>query len=221
MSGETVFSRLWNAYRGIILQSIVTSFGLDFLVQDQRGGDVDTIHGVRESGQYKNPQNSKNYEKRGEYESGSYHNHDTYSGMVRAARDSNDFFEDAYVPWNKIYYGKASGLGSEQRANLDHVISAHEIHDDRARVLAGLDGVKLANQQSNLQFTNEQLNKSMRDMTIEEYIQYRVNRGDPLPSDVVAQLREKDSIARGEYERRISEAYYSSDTFLFDAAKAA
>ena len=221
MSGETVFSQPWNAYRGIILHSVVTSFGLDFLVRDQHGGDVDTIHGVRESGQYKNPQNAKNYEKRGEYDSVAYHHNDAYDSTVRAARDSNAFFDDAYVPGNKIYYGKASGLGSERRANLDHVISAHEIHDDRARVLAGLDGVDLANQQSNLQFTNEQLNKSMRDMTIEEYIQYRVNRGDPLPSDVVAQLREKDSVARREYERRISEAYYSSDKFLFDAAKAA
>ena len=48
MENETVFSQMWDAYRGVILHSIVTSFGLDFLVHDQHGGDVDTIHGVRE-----------------------------------------------------------------------------------------------------------------------------------------------------------------------------
>lgn len=224
MAYETVFSQMWDAYRGVILHSIVTSFGLDFLVHDQHGGDVDTIHGVRESGQFKSALNAAAYEKRGEYDSIAYHHNDAYDSLVRAARDSHAFFEDAYVPGNKLYYGKASALKSGetgQRANLDHVISAHEIHDDRGRVLAGLDGIELANQSSNLKFTNEHLNKSMSDMTIDEYIQWRIDRGDPLPSEVVAQLKEKDSAARQEYERRISEAYYSSDRFLLDAGAAA
>lgn len=223
MTGDTIFSQMWSAYRGVILHSIVTSFGLDFLVHDQHGGDVDTIHGVRESGQYKNQQNAVAYENRGAYDRVSYHHNDAYDSMVRTARDTHAFFEDAYVPGNTIYYGGASFLKKEtnRQANLDHVISAHEIHDDRGRVLAGLDGVELANQPSNLQFTNEHLNKSMGDMTIEEYIQWRVDRGDPLPPDVAAQMREKDSAARKEYEHHISEAYYSSDKFILDAAAAA
>ena len=221
MPSETVFSQMWSAYRGVILHSIVTSFGLDFLVHDLHGGDVDTIHGVRESGQYKNSRNASDYENRGEYDSVAYHHNEAYDSTVRAARDSHAFFDDTYVPGNRIYYGKSSGLGSDRRANLDHVISAHEIHDDRGRVLAGLDGVELANQPPNLQFTNEHLNKSMRDMTIEEYIQWRKDRGDPLPPQVAAQMREKDSAARKEYERRINEAYYSSDKVLLDAAAVA
>ena len=58
MAGQTVFSEMWKAYRGVVLHSIVTSFGLDFIVRDQHGGDVDTIHGVRETGQYKNARNA-------------------------------------------------------------------------------------------------------------------------------------------------------------------
>ena len=73
LDNETVFSQMWSAYRGVILHSIVTSFGLDFLVHDQHGGDVDTIHGVRESGQYKNPRNAADYEGRGEYDCLSHH----------------------------------------------------------------------------------------------------------------------------------------------------
>ena len=144
MEEQTMFSQMWKAYRGIILRSIVTSFGLDFIVQDQHGGDVDTIHGVRESGIYKNPLNETAYQNRGKYNGTDYHHNDAYDSTIRLAKESHAFFEDAYVPGNRIYYGKASGLGTEHRANLDHVISAHEIHDDRGRVLAGLDGVELA-----------------------------------------------------------------------------
>ena len=221
MENPTIFSEMWGEYRRIILHSIVTSFGLDFIVRDRYGGDVDTIHNVRETGEYKNAKNAVAYENRGQYDGIAYHHNDAYDSTVRAARDSHAFFDDAYVPGNRIYYGKAAVLGTDQKANLDHVISAHEIHDDRGRVLAGLDGVELANTPSNLQFTNEFLNKSMGDLSIEEYIQWRIDRGTPLPDDVVAQMRERDSEARHEYERRITEAYYTSDRFILDAGAAA
>lgn len=224
MADETVFSQMWDAYRGVIIHSIVTSFGLDFIVHDHHGGDVDTIHGVRESGQFKNALNAAAYESRGKYDGTAYHHNDAYDSTIRAAKNSHAFFADAYVPGTKLYYGKASVLKSGeagQRANLDHVISAHEIHDDRGRVLAGLDGVELANRPSNLQFTNEHLNKSMGDMTIEEYIQWRSDRVDPLPAEVVVQMRDKDSAARQEYEQLIHDVYYSSDRFLLDAGVAA
>jgi len=61
----------------------------------------------------------------------------------------------------------------------------------------------------------------MGDMTIEEYIQWRSARGDPLPADVVAQMRERDSAARQEYEQLICDAYYSSDRFLLGVGVAA
>lgn len=221
MADQTMFSQMWKAYRGIILRSIVTSFGLDFIVQDQHGGDVDTIHGVRESGTYKNPVNETAYQNRGKYNSTDYHHNDAYDSTIRLAKESHAFFDDAYVPGNRIYYGKASGLGTDRRANLDHVISAHEIHDDRGRVLAGLDGVDLANQPQNLKFTNEHLNKSMGDKSIDEYIKLREEKGNPLPPEVAEQMRLMDSEARREYERRISEEYYSSDRFLIDAGTAA
>ena len=43
-----VFSGIWSSYERVVLHSLITSFGLDFLVQDQHGGDVDTIRGVRD-----------------------------------------------------------------------------------------------------------------------------------------------------------------------------
>ncbi|MCV3382655.1 hypothetical protein L8T82_02115 [Campylobacter sp. IFREMER_LSEM_CL292] len=38
----------------------------------------------------------------------------------------------------------------EDNTQLDHVVSAKEIHEDRARILANADGVSLANTPQNL-----------------------------------------------------------------------
>ena len=221
MDNPTIFSEMWNEYRRVILHSIITSFGLDFVVRDQDGGDVDTILSVRKTEQYKNPQNAVAYKDRGVYDKDAYHHNVVYDSIVRKAKNSHEFMDDAYVPGHRIYYGKASALGTEKKANLDHVISAKEVHDDRGRVLADLDGVVLANTPSNLQFTNQQLNDSMGDKSIEEYIRWREDKGDPLPDAVITQMREKDSAARKEYDRRINEAYYTSERFFRDAGAAA
>ena len=45
-----VMSDLFSQYERVIVESIITSFGLDFLVPDTHGGDVDTIHNVRKIG---------------------------------------------------------------------------------------------------------------------------------------------------------------------------
>ena len=36
---ENVFSSIWNEYERVIIKSLITSFGLDFIVHDQHGGD--------------------------------------------------------------------------------------------------------------------------------------------------------------------------------------
>ena len=61
---------------------------------------------------------------------------------------------------------------NEER-NLDHIIAAREVHDDAGRVLAELDGVALANQSSNLQTTQETINKSKNKTPVREYLERR------------------------------------------------
>lgn len=46
------------------------------------------------------------------------------------------------------------------KVDLDHVIAAKEIHDDRGRILAGLDGIDLANNDDNLKPTDRSINRS-------------------------------------------------------------
>ena len=43
-----VYNSIFEEYERVVIQSLITSFGLDFLVRDQHGGDVDTIHNVRQ-----------------------------------------------------------------------------------------------------------------------------------------------------------------------------
>lgn len=237
---EDVFKGIWNQYEGVIVRSIITSFGLDFLVGDQHGGDVDTIHNVRKIGKdpdmkYKNSQNAIDYENRGEYDTGIYHNNPTFAKIKKDAKrefDTNGTMQnDAYVPNNKVIPRNNSTIPREKQGQLDHVISAHEIHDDRGRVLAGMNGVELANNPSNLRFTNAALNLNKSDMTVDEYINWceknpdKVNwngkKGEPLPDDVKQQLRKEYNRAKKEYDKKLAGKYYTSGKFAKNTAVAA
>lgn len=83
-----VFDGIWTSYERVILHSLVTSFGLDFLVQDQTGGDVDTIRSVRDDSvpleaRYKTPTHFEAYENRGAY--------DTLAALVERIQQRPDF----------------------------------------------------------------------------------------------------------------------------------
>ena len=160
---KNVFSDIWNEYERVILQSLVTSFGLDFLVLDQRGGDVDTVHGVRETGTFKNQVYSRKYDERGKYSTQEYHSDESYRQVTSTARqqfnETGIPIDDVYVPGNLLVFNK--GAGPWRRASLDHIISAHEIHDDPVRMLADLDGISLANDPDNLRYTNLSLNTAI------------------------------------------------------------
>ena len=175
-SNGNVFNGIWQSYECVVLHSLVASFGLDFLVHDQQGGDVDSIRSVRSSG-FKSDEHRATYEARGDYDTRSYHTHPQYLEIAQSARkafnETGTMQQDAYVPGNTVAYSRASALGKERRANLDHVISAHEIHEDPGRILAGLDGKDLANSPDNLKFTNELLNKQKSDMTVEAFLEKR------------------------------------------------
>ena len=220
---NNVFADIWKQYERVVLHSLITSFGLDFLVRDQHGGDVDTVRGVRE-GIYKNPDNAAAYAARGDYDSIAYHTDPRYVSKVRSARAAYNAdgttVADAYVPGRKLHFTKASGVGTTGRANLDHVVAAKEIHDDAGRVLAGVDGVDLANSDYNLRFTNEQLNKSKGEASVDTVIERGV-KGEPLPEEVAERMRAEDQQARAHMDEEINRAYYSSARFLGDAAAAA
>lgn len=237
---QTFFQNIWNEYERVVLQSLVTSFGLDFLVHDQFGGDVDTIQNIRtskDSGfvQFKNPTYQTAYENRGKYDGIEYHKDPRYTAFRKEAKEhynaTGEKIPDAYVPRSFVIPNKASAVDTWHFANLDHVVSAHEIHDDPARFLAGLDGKELANAPPNFRFTSEALNKRMSDSSIPDFIKkveenpsainWNGVDGAPMPDEVKQALLDADKQARADIDGKICTAYYSGTAFALDAATAA
>lgn len=237
---EDLFAGIWSEYERVIIESLITSFGLDSLIKDQHGGDVDTIINVRQVGidpkmQYKNQQNKENYENRGEYNTAVYHSDPAFTRIKRSARKIFDKFgttiPDAYLNDNELIPRNNKTIPREHQGQLDHVISAKKIHDDPGRVLAGLNGTELANNPSNLRFTNACLNLNKSDMTVDEYIAWceanpeKVNwngkKGEPLPNSVKDNLKREFGRAKKEYDAKLARTYYTSPKFMKDTASAA
>ena len=238
---DNVLNTIWNEYERVILKSLFTSFGLDFLVHDQHGGDVDTILNVRKMKDdsnltYKNVNNKTAYEKREKYDKAAYHSDSRYREIVRNARKEFDEkgtkVKDAYVVGEEdLIPRRYNTIPREKQAQLDHVMSASEIHEDPGRVLAGLSGLDLANSESNLRFTNACLNLNMSNMSIEQYIQWckdnpdKVNwngkKGEPLPPELEQQLINEYQRAKKEYDAKLAQAYYTSPGFINDTLHAA
>lgn len=147
-----------------IIQSLVTSFGIDFLLlEDKRGGDVDTIHNVRH-GVWATDKEKTAYDNRGEYDSYAYHTHPQYKNINKenSEKKRNGTLIDGYT---------GNPVSSNDNIDLDHVISAKTIHDDPGRVLAEIEGANLANKQENLVSTSSSINRSKKTDSIEEFIQ--------------------------------------------------
>lgn len=148
-----------------VLNSLVTTFGLDFLLmEDKKGGDVDTIHNVRK-GIYATDKEKENYQNREKYNSHAYHSDSRYiqKGREDKKQQEQGILQDKYRE-NEILENRK---GIRQ---LDHTISGKEISDDSARILAELNGVDLANQESNLNSTHWYINNLKRDHSVEYFI---------------------------------------------------
>lgn len=148
-----------------VVNSLATSFGLDFLLfKDKEGGTVDTVHNVRKD-IWATEQERQHYEQLENYKNitGAYHRHDNYkaTGKRDKVLQQEGKLHDPY---------RNRTMGYHEERNLDHVISAKEIHDDAGRVLAELNGIELANQASNLQTTLGTINKSKKQTPIDEYL---------------------------------------------------
>lgn len=232
---EPLFTSIFQQYERVLIESLINSFGLDFIVKDQHGGDVDTILNVRKIGtdpnmKYKNEQNQKNYANRPAYDYDSYHDknlsYQTMKSTTKKQFQSTGTPEtDAYTGRNLYFYSKGAAKGNaDKQASIDHVLTAHTIHNDPGRVLSGLSGEDLANSRENLVFTNASLNSSMgatkeNDIVVEipEYIA----KHPELPDDTKDRMMREYNRAKKAYEAKLSHAYYTSPNFRKDMTYAA
>jgi len=221
---------LFAQYEKVIINSIITSFGLDMFIKDRHGGDVDTIHNVRQIGKdpnmgYKSAKNAKNWSANPEYSQDIHNeihrNGQNFRSMKHEAREAfqatGKTIRDEYTGGDIGFYGHTKAISPDKKAELDHIISSKEIHNDRGRVLAGLDATELADDKSNLAFTNKSLNASLGDKKKSDY----VNEHPELSEKTKSEMLKKDKDARAEYEKKLNEAYYSSASFKKDLVVAA
>lgn len=232
---EPIMESILQQYERVLIESLVTSFGLDFIIQDQHGGDVDTILNVRKIGsdpemKYKNVENQTAYENRGQYDYDAYHDRNPNYQAVK--RDTKKQFQSSGEPiadvytGSKLYFytkGAAKGNGDKQ-ASIDHVLTAHTIHNDPGRVLSGLSGEDLANSKENLVFTNSSLNSSMgatkEGENVVEIPDY-ISKHPELPEETKDRMMREYNRAKKAYEAKLAHAYYLSPKFKKDLAYAA
>lgn len=126
-----VYNSIFEQYERIVIQSLITSFGLDFLVSDQHGGDVDTIHNVRQIGKdeqmhYKNKKNEETYNNKGNYDGVAYHKGGNFQQKKHEAREqwqaTGKNIKDEYTNEDIGFYGHTKSIPPNKKAELDHII---------------------------------------------------------------------------------------------------
>ncbi len=244
---RNAYSSIFQQYEKVIIDSLITSFGLDFLIQDQHGGDVDTIHNVRKIGQdelmgYKNSSNESAYNNRPDYDARSYHAGGNFQQTKHKARETwqetYQDIDDEYQSGKIGFYGHTNAINPNRKAELDHIIECKSIYDDRGRVLSGLSGQSLADDPVNFAWTNKSLNASMGAWAKAKNEKYRKEHGCDAPMEMVdikAYVNEHPELdpqakahllahyekAKKAYDQKINCAYYTSKYFFRDTTFAA
>ena len=210
---ENVMTSIFKEYEKVIIESLITSFGLDFLLNDRHGGDVDTILNVRKIGKdsqmtYKNKINEETYNNLESYNSHEYHSHKNYvqkNKEVKSLREQG-LLKDGYTG-EKL-----------SKSDLDHIVSAKSIHCDRGRVLSGLKGTDLANSNENLKATNPRTNRTKKADTMSKFLG---KYGDEYTESQKKNMNAIYNNAEKSYDRKINIAYYTSSNFSKDLTSAA
>lgn len=120
-----IFDDIFEQYERVIIESLITSFGLDFIVKDQYGGDVDTILNVRKIGEYPDIQYKSKLNAQ------AYSAQESYSKQVKVSYDSQKEFiqENARIKEQKVS-GQLILFGSGTVLDVDMDKGAHVVQFD-------------------------------------------------------------------------------------------
>ena len=165
-------SSLIEACQRECLQAVIRPFGIGrVLFQDQIGGNVLTVHNVRneefqtKSNLYTKSGEKSAYDNRGECNGTDYYADKSYIAANRKTSEEQD-------AGGLLDYITGKNIGANDKKDLDHVVAKQSIHDDPGRVLAGLTGPELANREANLRATDRTVNRSKQDKNAKEYVSY-------------------------------------------------
>jgi len=219
-----------------IIHSIVTPFGIGHIVAayDKTGGNVDTVHNVRD-GVYATEQEQQKYNGRENY-SGNKRLKKDYHSKHKNYKDKSNLYKEQQEngQLKDAYNGKT--FSKDDNVQVEHVISTEEIHNDAGRILSEHDGTQLANADSNLKPVIQNVNGSKQNDTATEFIARvtknkekikalevkdnltpeekqgleRLKRVTDIDEEKVKNL---DVEARKEYNSKINKTYYTSGKF--------
>lgn len=213
---EELIESIFKQYENVLISSIIRSFGLDFIITDRYGGDVDTIKNVKkidsnEAMIYKNINNKAHYDSLEKYDPSVYYSHKEYKAKNAeiSRRKKEGKLYDAYT---------GEKIKRNETTHLDHIVAASEIHRDRGRVLSGISGVELSNRQENLAATNPKTNRMKSNNTMMKFLN---KRGDEYTDHQKKTMLEIDEKARKQYDNKIAYVYYTGSRFRNDLMLAA
>lgn len=236
------FDKLITDCKQNVISSITTPFGLGQIVAayDKVGGNVDTIHNVRND-IYATVKERKNFESKNKYKEQEYH--DGNSNYVKKKEE----FQNAQKNETLIqdYSGKVMPQENPNdsiiQIGTEHIISAKEIHDDAGRILAELNGPDLANADTNLFATTKSINSSKGDDSASDFIERVKHNKEKIKileakesltpeeeqglarlkrvTDVDEQkIKDLDEEARKNYNKKINTTYYTGGKFVKNTA---
>ncbi len=238
------FDELLNDCQKTIFESIIGPFGLaKILFEDKIGGNVNTVHNVRND-IYATKEEHIKYETREKYDDNISKKYHSDSNYVKKNH------ENSILKENGNLYDSYTGekIKINDKSDLDHTISASEIHEDQGRILAELDGIQLANTSSNLNATSDSTNRSKKHKTMEKFAKEldkksperkkrikelstktelsdkerkELNKLNKLDKFNKEKAMELDKKSRSAYEKKINSTYYKSKKFQTDTLKTA
>lgn len=163
------FDTTVGSLKSSLLHTIAGPFGVGRIVSafDRPGGNVDTVHGVR-NGVYVTQEEAERFENRGAYDTDEHHKHPTYKQVNNETIESlkKGTLVDSYTGERFKLSDKED---SRLKPSLDHKIAAKTVHNDPGRVLAEIDSAELSNIRENLTPTRHSINSSIKDLTAEQY----------------------------------------------------
>lgn len=175
-------------YEKMVVSTLIRSFALDFMFQDQDGGNIDTPLTARKYG-IKDQEAQDSYDTRGSYRENkdSFHKHSNYINKNRKASEMRDAgtLTDTYT---------GEKIMAKEKYDLDHTISAKEIFDDPAVYLTKLNSTDLANADSNLNHTNHSINRSKKQKEMQVFIK-DLQQSQMERDKSIAQLKNKESLS--------------------------
>ena len=154
------FNELLSQYRGTVLSSLITAFGLDQIIfTDNDGGNVQTTHNAKN-----HIYSEDKFRERGER---AYDRNDYATANYMNRRRKNDFQTKEHI--YDCYTGRE--LPKDGRAHLEHIVSAKENHDKTdTRILFDKEEMSnIINGEKNTAYIDGSMNESKGEKPLREW----------------------------------------------------